>query len=241
MIVGSLVGGLIDAHLHIYPHITSPINHQSFPYLADFMTVVSGVGAIKVWCPVFCDIHLEPKISVIYNSISYSSNLQGSRCLRCAYLILSDHPSSHNEFNQSSFLFILSQFYDRRFLGWRYRTLMPYVPWYTSWTQKFCDLKFDPKLLELTRFTLPMMSLSNFIWPPHLSILIQFFTSSCHRFTALWIPGFTKVSKNLFLLSIPATFAPSQCTLIMILLVTTHHTSSKRLSLIREKIKDIFH
>jgi hypothetical protein len=39
----------------------------------------------------------------------------------------------------------------------------------------------------------------------------------------------------------PPPSRPSQCTLIMILLVTTHHTGSKILALISEKLEDISH
>jgi hypothetical protein len=39
----------------------------------------------------------------------------------------------------------------------------------------------------------------------------------------------------------PPPSRPSQCTLIMLLLVTTHHTDSKRLALISEKVEDISH
>jgi hypothetical protein len=39
----------------------------------------------------------------------------------------------------------------------------------------------------------------------------------------------------------PPPSRPSQCTLIMLLLVTTHHTGSKRLALISEKVEDISH
>jgi hypothetical protein len=78
MIAGSRVGGLTDPHLHLYPHITSPTNPHSFPYLANFMVAISGVGVIKLSCPMFCDIHLAPKTSIIYNSTPHSSNSQAS-------------------------------------------------------------------------------------------------------------------------------------------------------------------
>jgi hypothetical protein len=134
MIVGSQVGGLTDPHLHLYPHITSPTDRRSFPYLANFMAAGSRVGAIELSCPVFCDIHLAPKTSVIYNSTPDSSNSQASL-----------YPGS----------------------------------------QKF---------------------------------------QSIYRS----LPS-------------PPPSRPSQCTLIMLLLVTTHHTGSKRLALISENLEDISH
>jgi hypothetical protein len=78
MIAGSSVGGLTDPHLHLYPHITSLTDRRSFPYLANFMVAVSGVGVIELSCRLFCDIHLAPKNSMIYNSTLDSSNSQAS-------------------------------------------------------------------------------------------------------------------------------------------------------------------
>jgi hypothetical protein len=40
MIAGSSVGGLTYLHLHLYPHMTNPTDHCSFPYLANFMAIV---------------------------------------------------------------------------------------------------------------------------------------------------------------------------------------------------------
>jgi hypothetical protein len=134
MIAGSQVGRLTDPHLHLYPHITSPTDRRSFPYLANFMAAVSGVGAIELSCRLFRHIHVAPKTFVIYNS--------------------------------------------------------------------------NPELLKLASFTLP---------------------------------GFTKVSKHLSLPSIPTTFAPFQCTLIMLLLVTTQHTGTKQLALTSKNLEDISH
>ena len=68
MIAGSQGDGLIDPHLHLYPHITILIDHCSFPYLANFMFAVVGAGAFKLCCCLFRDIHIALKISMIYNS-----------------------------------------------------------------------------------------------------------------------------------------------------------------------------
>ena len=78
MIASSWVSRLTDPHLHLYPHITSLTDFRSFPYLANFMATVSGVGAIELSCLVLRDIHLAPKNSMIYNSTLNSSNSQDS-------------------------------------------------------------------------------------------------------------------------------------------------------------------
>jgi hypothetical protein len=102
MIAGSRVGGLTDLHLHLYPHITSPTDRRSFPYLANFMAAVSGVGAIELSCRLFRDIHLALKTFVIYNSTPDSSNSQASlypgsqkfqSIYRCLPSPLPSHPS----------------------------------------------------------------------------------------------------------------------------------------------------
>jgi hypothetical protein len=56
----------------------SPTDRPSFPYLANFIAAGSRVGTIELSFPVFCDIHLAPKTSVIYNSTPHSSNSQAS-------------------------------------------------------------------------------------------------------------------------------------------------------------------
>ena len=78
MIAGSRVGGLTDPHLHLYPHMMSLTNRRSFPYLANFMAMVSQVGIIELSFLVFHDIHIAPKTSMIYNSTPHSSNSQAS-------------------------------------------------------------------------------------------------------------------------------------------------------------------
>jgi hypothetical protein len=40
MIVSSSVCGLTYLHFHLYPHMTNPIDHYSFPYLANFMAAL---------------------------------------------------------------------------------------------------------------------------------------------------------------------------------------------------------
>jgi hypothetical protein len=37
MIVGYNIGGMTYLHLHLYPHVTNPIDHCSFPYISNFM------------------------------------------------------------------------------------------------------------------------------------------------------------------------------------------------------------
>jgi hypothetical protein len=44
MITGSSIGGLTYLHLHLYPHMTNPTDHCSFPYLANFMAAVVGLA-----------------------------------------------------------------------------------------------------------------------------------------------------------------------------------------------------
>ena len=90
MIMGSQVGGLTDLHLHLYPHMTSPTDRRSFPYLANFMVMVLGAGAIEIYCCLFCDIHLALKTFVIYNSTPESMNskallYQGSQKFQIIY------------------------------------------------------------------------------------------------------------------------------------------------------------
>jgi hypothetical protein len=97
MIAGSWVGGLIDIHLHLYPHITSLIDHRSFPYSANFMATVSRGGAIELSCLLFHDIHLAPRTFLIYNSTPDSSNSQsslysGSQILQSIYRCLPSPP-----------------------------------------------------------------------------------------------------------------------------------------------------
>jgi hypothetical protein len=74
MITASWVGGLEDAHLHLYHHIMSPTNRHPFQYLANYLTIGSQVSAIKLLCPVFRHIHIAPKTFVIYISAPDSSN-----------------------------------------------------------------------------------------------------------------------------------------------------------------------
>jgi hypothetical protein len=61
MITASRVGGLADAHLHLYLHIMSPTDHRPFQYLANYLTTGSRVSAIEHLCPLFRHIHLAPK------------------------------------------------------------------------------------------------------------------------------------------------------------------------------------
>jgi hypothetical protein len=67
MIMASRVGGLEDAHLHIYLHTMTPTDHQSFQYLVNYLTTASRDSAIKLLFPLFGHIHLAPKNSVICN------------------------------------------------------------------------------------------------------------------------------------------------------------------------------
>jgi hypothetical protein len=100
MIMGSQVGVLRDPHIHLYPHITSSTDHCSFPYLANFISMVSGVGTIELSCRLFRDIHISPKTFMIYNSTSDSSNSQaslypGSKKFQSIYHYLPSAPPSH--------------------------------------------------------------------------------------------------------------------------------------------------
>jgi hypothetical protein len=78
MITTSRVGGLEDAHLHLYRHIMSLTNHRPFQYLANYLTARSQVSPIELLCPVFRHIHLSPETYVIYNSALDSSNSPAS-------------------------------------------------------------------------------------------------------------------------------------------------------------------
>ena len=68
--------------------------------------------------------------------------------------------------------------------------------------------------------------------------------SSAHIVTGLWVPRLLVSQKFQSSFrscpSLPPSL-PSQCTLIMVLVVTNHHTGSKRLALISENLKDISH
>jgi hypothetical protein len=44
IIVGSSIDGMTYIHLHLYPHMTNPTDHFSFPYLANFMSTVDGLA-----------------------------------------------------------------------------------------------------------------------------------------------------------------------------------------------------
>jgi hypothetical protein len=70
--VGSSVGGMTYLHLHLYSHMTNPIDHCSFPYLANFMATLAEVGTFKLCFFLFRDIHIALKISMIYNSTADS-------------------------------------------------------------------------------------------------------------------------------------------------------------------------
>jgi hypothetical protein len=72
MIAGSSVGGLTYLHLHLYPHMTNPTDHCSFPYLANFMAAVVGLALSNsvASCSVIYILH--SKLSVIYNSTADS-------------------------------------------------------------------------------------------------------------------------------------------------------------------------
>jgi hypothetical protein len=110
MITGSRVGGLADAHLHLYRHIMSPTDHRPFQYLANYLTVGSRVSAIELLCPVFRHIHLAPKTSVIYNSAPDSSNSQaslypGSQKFQTIYRSLPSPP--HSRPSQCIFIMLL--------------------------------------------------------------------------------------------------------------------------------------
>jgi hypothetical protein len=100
--------------------------------------------------------------------------------------------------------------------GSRVGIIEPHAPCsgYKSCTQNFDDLQFKPGLLELASLTLPTMTLSDRPAFPYLvksSKFCGFANSRVH-----------KSLKNFSLPSIPSTFIPSDCTLIMILLVTTY-------------------
>jgi hypothetical protein len=50
MIAGCNVGLLTYLHLHLYPHMTNPINYCSFSYLVNFMTVILRRAYSKLDC-----------------------------------------------------------------------------------------------------------------------------------------------------------------------------------------------
>jgi hypothetical protein len=62
MLAGSRGGELKNPHLHLYLHITSPIDRCSFAYSANFMAAGSRVSAIEHSCPVFGVYILHPKL-----------------------------------------------------------------------------------------------------------------------------------------------------------------------------------
>jgi hypothetical protein len=104
---------------------------------------------------------------------------------------------------------------------------------YTFCTQNFYDLQFDPRLVELASLTLPTMTLSD---RPTFPYLVE--SSKFCGFTKSWVHKSLKIFS---LPSIPSTFIPYECTLIMILLVTTHQKGLKILELISGKLEDISH
>jgi len=47
MIAGSSVGGLTYIHFHLYPHMTNPTDHCSFPYLENFMATLARLPLLN--------------------------------------------------------------------------------------------------------------------------------------------------------------------------------------------------
>jgi hypothetical protein len=163
---GSLIG-INKQETHSTAIYGSPTDRRCFSYLANSMAVGSRVGVTELSFPVFRDIHLAPKTSVIYNSI-------------------------------------LSQLYGRRSPGWRY---------YKSCTQNFCHLQFcDVHLAPKTFVVYNSSSSQASLYPAS-----QIFQSIYHC-----LPS-------------PLPSRPSQCTLIMLLLVTTQHTCSKKIGTNKRK------
>ena len=50
----------------LYRDIMIPTDHSSFQHLANYLSAGSHLGANKILCPMFCDIHVAHNISVIY-------------------------------------------------------------------------------------------------------------------------------------------------------------------------------
>jgi len=62
MIMGSNIVGLTYLHFHLYPHMTNPIHHCSFPYLGNFMVVLTKLVLSKFVASCFVIYILNSKL-----------------------------------------------------------------------------------------------------------------------------------------------------------------------------------
>jgi hypothetical protein len=137
--------------------------HMDYAFTSDNSTHMFEKDITELSFPLFHDIHLAPKTSVIYNSI-------------------------------------VIQLYSRRSPGWRY---------YKSFTQNLRHLQFRDVYLAPKNFVLHNSSNSQASLYP---------TSQISQSIYYCLPS-------------PLPSHPSQCTWIMLLLVTTQHKCSKKIGI----------
>jgi hypothetical protein len=210
VVAGSRGGQLTNRHLHLYLHITSPttaVHLHIYPIsskLAHF-SLLFLPSIMRFWF--------------------YTLSRFCARGFPVWRTEKSSSPSisSHHESDRPSFVCILSQFYERGFADRCYRTMVTRVR----------GIHLAPRTSVLYNSTLQTPQTHNLastydetVCSTYLSILNRFFKVSwVHAFL-----GSEKFKSILSLPSIPATFRPSQCTLIMLLKVSTKHIGSKRLA-----------
>jgi hypothetical protein len=85
MIAGSSIGRLTYLHLHLYPHMTNPTDHCSFPYLANFMAAVVGLALSNsvASCSVIYILHSKLSSSTIPPQTPRTRKLHSTTVHKC--------------------------------------------------------------------------------------------------------------------------------------------------------------